>query len=121
MGIIAWILFGLIVGLIARLLHPGRDPGGLVATVLIGIGGSLIGGFIGRALGLYASGRRTGGFVLSVIGAVVLPHFINDPIAISDTAALGAIVVAVTIGLIFGVYPATRAARLAPIDALRSE
>jgi putative ABC transport system permease protein len=61
------------------------------------------------------------GVALGLVGAVVLPHFISDPIAISSTAAAGAIAVAVGIGLIFGVYPATRAARLAPIDALRSE
>jgi putative ABC transport system permease protein len=67
----------------------------------------LTGGLLGAGLGL--------------VGAVVLPHFIDNPIAISDSAAVGAILVAVTIGLLFGVYPATRAARLAPIDALRSE
>jgi putative ABC transport system permease protein len=51
----------------------------------------------------------------------VLPHLISNPITISPTAAVGAIVVAVGIGIGFGVYPATRAARLPPIDALRSE
>jgi putative ABC transport system permease protein len=61
------------------------------------------------------------GVGLGLIGAVVLPHFISDPISISVSAAAGAVVVAVLIGLVFGVYPATRAARLAPIDALRSE
>jgi putative ABC transport system permease protein len=61
------------------------------------------------------------GVALGLVGAEVLPHFISDPISISVTASVGAIVVAVTIGLVFGVYPATRAARLAPIDALRSE
>ena len=61
------------------------------------------------------------GAALGVAGAIVLPHFISDNIAVSPSAITGAIVVAVAIGLIFGVYPASRAARLAPIDALRSE
>jgi putative ABC transport system permease protein len=61
------------------------------------------------------------GVGLGVVGAVVLPHFISDPISISVYAAVGAIAVAVAIGIVFGVYPATRAARLAPIDALRTE
>ncbi|HVV74990.1 MAG TPA: ABC transporter permease [Mycobacteriales bacterium] len=61
------------------------------------------------------------GVGLGVVGAVVIPHFISNPIAISTTAAVGAIAVAVAIGIAFGVYPATRAARLAPIDALRTE
>jgi putative ABC transport system permease protein len=69
---------------------------------------------LGLAGGLLGAG-------LGVLGAAVLPHFINNPIAISPTATAGAIVVAVAIGVIFGVYPASRAARLAPIDALRSE
>ena len=61
------------------------------------------------------------GAVVGIVGAIVLPHVINNPIAISPTAIALAIVVAVAIGVIFGVYPASRAARLAPIDALRSE
>ena len=61
------------------------------------------------------------GVVLGLIGAAALPSAINQPIAISGVAAVGAIAVAVAIGVIFGVYPASRAARLAPIDALRSE
>ncbi|MGA8724735.1 MAG: ABC transporter permease [Acidimicrobiales bacterium] len=66
-----------------------------------------VGGLLGVALGL--------------IGAVVLPHFISDPIAVSAAATVGAIAIAIAIGIGFGVYPAGRAARLAPIDALRSE
>jgi putative ABC transport system permease protein len=61
------------------------------------------------------------GAVVGVVGATVLPHFISSPVAISPTAAVGAVTVAIAIGLAFGVYPATRAARLAPIDALRTE
>ena len=61
------------------------------------------------------------GAILGLIGAEVLPHFITDPITISPVAAAGAIVVAIGIGIAFGVYPAGRATRLAPIDALRSE
>ncbi len=61
------------------------------------------------------------GAVLGVLGAWILPHFISDPIAISLWAMLGAIAVAIAIGVSFGVYPASRAAKLPPIDALRSE
>ena len=67
----------------------------------------LVGGIAGAALGIG--------------GAKIIPHFISNPITVSNTAVAGAIVVAVAIGLVFGVYPASRAARLAPIDALRSE
>ncbi|WP_313949986.1 ABC transporter permease, partial [Frankia casuarinae] len=61
------------------------------------------------------------GALLGITGALVLPHFIDNPVAIVWWAVLGAIAVAVAIGIAFGVYPASRAARLAPIDALRSE
>ena len=61
------------------------------------------------------------GALLGIIGAVTLPHLISTAITISPTATIGAIVVAICIGMAFGVHPASRAARLAPIDALRSE
>jgi uncharacterized membrane protein YeaQ/YmgE (transglycosylase-associated protein family) len=70
-GILGWIIFGLIVGIIAKLLHPGRDPGGFIVTVLIGIAGSILGGFAGRALGLYRQGQGAG-LIMSVIGAIIL-------------------------------------------------
>lgn len=72
MSIILWVLFGLVVGVIAKLLTPGRDPGGFIITTLLGIAGALVGGFIGRAIGLYPSYQSTGGFFMSIIGAVLL-------------------------------------------------
>jgi uncharacterized membrane protein YeaQ/YmgE (transglycosylase-associated protein family) len=70
-GILGWIIFGAIVGIIAKLLHPGRDPGGIIVTILIGIAGSLLGGFVGRAIGLYRQGQGAG-IIMSILGAVVL-------------------------------------------------
>jgi uncharacterized membrane protein YeaQ/YmgE (transglycosylase-associated protein family) len=68
---IGWIVFGLIVGLVAKLLMPGRDPGGFIVTGLLGIAGALLGGFIGRAMGLYRADEPAG-FVMSIIGAILL-------------------------------------------------
>jgi len=72
MSIVFWILFGLVVGVIAKLLTPGRDPGGFVITSLLGIAGALVGGFIGRAVGIYDSYQSTGGFFMSILGAVII-------------------------------------------------
>ncbi|APR78156.1 Transglycosylase associated protein [Minicystis rosea] len=77
MSIILWVLFGLVVGVIAKLLTPGRDPGGFIITTLLGIAGALVGGFIGRALGLYPSYQSSGGFFMSIIGAVILLAIYN--------------------------------------------
>jgi uncharacterized membrane protein YeaQ/YmgE (transglycosylase-associated protein family) len=71
MGILSWILFGLVVGVIAKLLMPGRDPGGFIVTILLGIAGALIGGFIGRAMGLYATNQGAG-WLMSIGGAILL-------------------------------------------------
>jgi uncharacterized membrane protein YeaQ/YmgE (transglycosylase-associated protein family) len=71
MGILGWAVFGLIVGALAKLVMPGRDPGGIIVTMLLGIAGGLLGGFLGRALGLYREGEPAG-FIMSFIGAVVL-------------------------------------------------
>lgn len=65
------IIIGFIVGVIAKLLTPGRDPMGFILTILLGIAGSFVGTFVGRALGLYSEGQSAG-FIMSVIGAVVL-------------------------------------------------
>lgn len=71
MSIIGWILFGLVVGVIGKLLMPGRDPGGFFVTILLGIAGALLGGFLGRVLGLYSEGDPVG-FIMAVIGSIVL-------------------------------------------------
>jgi uncharacterized membrane protein YeaQ/YmgE (transglycosylase-associated protein family) len=71
MIVIGWIVFGLIVGALAKLVMPGRDPGGIIVTMLLGIAGSMLGGFIGRAAGWYGPGQAAG-FLMSFLGAVVL-------------------------------------------------
>lgn len=71
MSIIGLIVAGLIIGVIAKLLMPGRDPGGFIITILLGIGGMFLGGFIGRALGLYKPGESAG-WIVSILGALLL-------------------------------------------------
>jgi uncharacterized membrane protein YeaQ/YmgE (transglycosylase-associated protein family) len=81
-AIIGWIIFGLIAGVIAKAIMPGKDPGGCIITILLGIAGSVIGGFFGRALFGYGRGRGDAsdltqpGFLMSlalaVIGAIIL-------------------------------------------------
>ena len=71
MGILGWILFGLVVGALAKLVMPGKDPGGIIVTMLVGIAGAVLGGFVGRAMGLYGEGDSAG-FIMSFLGAVLL-------------------------------------------------
>ena len=71
LGWIGWIIFGLIVGIVGKFLMPGRDPGGFIVTLLLGIAGALLGGFVGRALGFYQEGEPAG-FIMAVIGAIIL-------------------------------------------------
>jgi uncharacterized membrane protein YeaQ/YmgE (transglycosylase-associated protein family) len=67
-----WMLIiGLVIGAIAKLIMPGKDPGGIIITMLIGIAGALIAGFLGRAVGWYQEGEPAG-FIASVIGAILL-------------------------------------------------
>jgi uncharacterized membrane protein YeaQ/YmgE (transglycosylase-associated protein family) len=70
-GLLGWMLFGAIVGAIAKLLMPGRDPGGFIVTILLGIAGALMGGFIGRTLGWYGPNDGAG-FFMSLLGAILL-------------------------------------------------
>lgn len=72
MHIIWTLVVGLIVGAIAKLLMPGRDPGGIFITMLLGIAGAFVAGFIGRAVGLYHAGDVGPGLIASVLGSVLL-------------------------------------------------
>ena len=71
MGVIGWIIFGLIVGIVAKFLMPGRDPGGFVITAVLGIIGALLGGYLGRAMGWYREGEPAG-FIVAVIGSIII-------------------------------------------------
>ena len=71
MSIIWAIIIGFIVGLVAKFLMPGRDPGGFIVTAILGIVGALVATFLGQAMGIYAAGQSAG-FIASVIGAMVV-------------------------------------------------
>ncbi|HEX8214349.1 MAG TPA: GlsB/YeaQ/YmgE family stress response membrane protein [Allosphingosinicella sp.] len=70
-GILGWIVIGALAGGLAKLIMPGRDPGGCIVTILLGIGGALLAGFVGNALGWYTRGQA-GGFIAAVLGAIVI-------------------------------------------------
>jgi len=65
------VIIGLIVGALAKLIMPGKDPGGIIVTILLGIAGALLGGWLGRVVGLYQEGQGAG-FIMSLIGAIIL-------------------------------------------------
>lgn len=71
MNILGTILIGLIIGVVAKLLMPGKDPGGWVIAILLGLAGSFLAGFLGRSMGWYADGEPAG-FIFSVVGAMLL-------------------------------------------------
>ena len=70
-GILGMILFGLVVGAVAKFLMPGNDPGGIIVTMLLGIVGAVVGGWLGRAMGMYGPGDPAG-FLMSLVGAIGL-------------------------------------------------
>ncbi|MDX1546765.1 MAG: GlsB/YeaQ/YmgE family stress response membrane protein [Rhodothermales bacterium] len=73
MGILAWIVFGLIAGAVAKFLMPGSDPGGIIITILIGIAGALVGGFLGSLLlGVDVTGFNLPSLLIAILGAVLL-------------------------------------------------
>lgn len=71
MGLLTTAIFGLVVGVLAKLLMPGKDPGGIIVTMLLGIVGAFVGSFGGRALGLYAEGESAG-FIMATVGAILV-------------------------------------------------
>ena len=70
-SILGWVVFGLIVGAIAKLVMPGKDPGGMIVTIGLGIAGAVVAGFLGRALGWYQADEAAG-FIMATLGAVLL-------------------------------------------------
>ena len=73
MGILSWIIFGLIAGALAKLIMPGRDPGGFIITILLGIAGAVVGGWIGTMLGFgTVTGFNLGSLGVAIVGALVL-------------------------------------------------
>ena len=71
MDFIGWLVAGLIIGALAKLVMPGNDPGGIIVTIVLGIVGAVVAGGIGRALGWYAPGQPAG-WIMSILGAVLL-------------------------------------------------
>jgi uncharacterized membrane protein YeaQ/YmgE (transglycosylase-associated protein family) len=71
LSLLGWIVFGLVVGALAKLVMPGRDPGGIIVTIVLGIVGAVLGGWLGRAVGWYGPGEAAG-FVMALIGALIL-------------------------------------------------
>jgi uncharacterized membrane protein YeaQ/YmgE (transglycosylase-associated protein family) len=72
MGFLWTLIIGLVVGAIAKLIMPGKDPGGIIVTMLIGVAGALLAGFLGRALGWYSDPGEGPGIIASIIGAMLL-------------------------------------------------
>jgi uncharacterized membrane protein YeaQ/YmgE (transglycosylase-associated protein family) len=70
-GFFGWILIGLVAGVLGKLLMPGKDPGGFIVTILLGIAGALLAGFIGQAVGFYGEGEGAG-WIAATLGAILL-------------------------------------------------
>ena len=70
-GFLGWILIGLLAGALAKLIMPGKDPGGCIVTIILGIAGALLAGFVGNAVGWYSQGQA-GGFIAATLGAIVI-------------------------------------------------
>ena len=71
-GWFGWIIIGGLAGLIAKAIMPGKDPGGCIVTILLGIAGAVVAGFIGRTVGWYGAGDRGAGFIAAIVGAIII-------------------------------------------------
>jgi uncharacterized membrane protein YeaQ/YmgE (transglycosylase-associated protein family) len=71
MSILSWLVSGLIIGILAKLLMPGKDPGGFIVTILLGIAGAFVGSYLGQTFGWYAPGEPAG-WIVSILGAILL-------------------------------------------------
>jgi uncharacterized membrane protein YeaQ/YmgE (transglycosylase-associated protein family) len=70
-GFFGWIIIGALAGIIAKAIMPGKDPGGCIVTILLGVAGALLAGFLGNALGWYRQGEGAG-FIAAIIGAIII-------------------------------------------------
>ena len=70
-GFLGWIVVGAVAGVLAKAIMPGKDPGGCIVTILLGVGGALLAGFIGNAVGWYTQGQA-GGFIAATLGAILI-------------------------------------------------
>jgi uncharacterized membrane protein YeaQ/YmgE (transglycosylase-associated protein family) len=70
-GFLGWIVIGALAGIIAKAIMPGKDPGGCIVTILLGIAGAMLAGFLGNALGWYKQGQGAG-FIAAIIGAILI-------------------------------------------------
>jgi uncharacterized membrane protein YeaQ/YmgE (transglycosylase-associated protein family) len=71
-GWVTWIIIGGLAGIIAKAIMPGKDPGGCIVTILLGIGGAVVAGFIGRTLGWYDADDTGAGFIAAIVGALII-------------------------------------------------
>ncbi|HEX8525958.1 GlsB/YeaQ/YmgE family stress response membrane protein [Allosphingosinicella sp.] len=71
-GWLAWIVIGGLAGLIAKAIMPGRDPGGCIVTILLGIAGAVLAGFLGKMLNIYQEGDQGAGFIAAIVGALII-------------------------------------------------
>ena len=71
MSVLSWLISGLVIGVLAKLFMPGRDPGGIIVTILLGIVGAFVASYVGQVLGMYQPGEPAG-WIMSILGAVVV-------------------------------------------------